>query len=111
MAEEKKKKGQVKTKKKNPDTKSGRTYSLADFAAGKFSLDDAIEDTKFNKREGVIRSVDKKDPEKTAEELKSILEGATPKKPKKKDKKGYKVGGKVRGAGIARKGVRPAKMR
>jgi len=26
-------------------------------------------------------------------------------------KKGYKKGGKVRGAGIARKGVRPAKMR
>jgi len=25
--------------------------------------------------------------------------------------KGYKAGGKVRGAGIARKGVRPAKMR
>jgi len=25
--------------------------------------------------------------------------------------KGYKKGGKVRGAGIARKGVRPAKMR
>jgi len=24
--------------------------------------------------------------------------------------KGYKTGGKVRGAGIARKGVRPAKM-
>ena len=29
----------------------------------------------------------------------------------KKPAKGYKKGGKVRGAGIARKGVRPAKMR
>ena len=28
-----------------------------------------------------------------------------------KMKKGYAKGGKVRGAGIARKGVRPAKMR
>ena len=30
---------------------------------------------------------------------------------KKMKTKGYKKGGKVRGAGIARKGVRPAKMR
>ena len=114
MAEEKK-------KKKNPDTKSGRTYSLADFAAGKFSLDDAIKDTKFNKREGVIRSVDKKDPKKTEAELESILRGSMPggqprKKAtdktaaKKERKKGFSGGGKVRGAGIARKGVRPAKM-
>ena len=29
----------------------------------------------------------------------------------KKKPKGYKKGGKVRGAGIARKGVRPCKMR
>jgi hypothetical protein len=39
---------------------------------------------------------------------------AAPRKPMKKGgmaKKGYAKGGKVRGAGIARKGIRPCKMR
>jgi hypothetical protein len=45
-----------------------------------------------------------------------LLEEAMPMKKKKKQSgakmmtKGYKKGGKVRGAGIARKGVRPAKI-
>mgnify|MGYP000043959133 FL=1 len=84
-------------KRKNPNTKSGKNYSLSDLVSGKVTLDEAIADTKFDKRVGTVKSVDKKTPKTTTKEVKSILK--------------MKDGGKVRGAGIARKGVRPAKMR
>ena len=47
----------------------------------------------------------KKDPKKTAKEIESVLKGSGMAKGGKVKKKQ-----KVRGAGIARKGVRPAKM-
>tara|TARA_R110002110_G_scaffold412934_1_gene639600 strand:- start:379 stop:1491 length:1113 start_codon:yes stop_codon:yes gene_type:complete len=114
----------------NRDTKSGKSYTLEDFAFGRVKLGDAVKDTKFNKRQGTVRSIDKKDPKQTAKEIKSVLKG--PKKPKKmmgggmamaekpykhgKEVKGYKVGktvksSKMRGAGIESKGTRPCKMR
>ena len=102
---------------RNPNTKSGRSYTLEDLAFGRVKLGDAIKDTKFNKRQGTVRSIDKKDPKKTAKEIEGVLKG--PKKTKKNAGgavrkpavPGYKKGGKVRGAGIERKGLRPAKMR
>ena len=106
-----------KTKKTNPNTKSGRSYTLADLASGDVKLGDALKDTKLNKRQGTVRSIDKKDPKKTAKEIESVLKG--PKKTKKNAggvvKKpavpGYKRGGKIRSVGICQKGVRACKMR
>ena len=89
---------------RKPKSKS-RSYSLSDLASGDVKLEDAIKNTEFNKRQGTVRSIDKKDPKKTAKEIESVLKGSGMAKGGKVKKKQ-----KVRGAGIARKGVRPAKM-
>ena len=60
---------------RKPKSKS-RSYSLSDLASGDVKLEDAIKNTEFNKRQGTVRSIDKKDPKKTAKEIESVLKGS-----------------------------------
>ena len=61
---------------KNPNTKSGRYYSLSDLAFGdETTFDEAIEDAVAGNKVqvGVVRSLDSKTPDAIAKEIENIL--------------------------------------